>query len=115
MTNNANGKATSKFAAVLAATKSVPEAEIQEEPSAPQKPAKTAAVARQRIEAEDGTSRRVGRPNAKRSDPDFVQTTAYIRKDTHRDVKIALLHDDQKREFSQLVEELLSNWLKSSI
>lgn len=115
MTSNANGKATSKFAAVLAATKSVPDPDIQEEPSIPQKPAKTAALFKQRVEAEDGTPRRVGRPNAKRSDPDFVQTTAYIRKDTHRDVKIALLHEGQEREFSELVEELLSNWLKSKL
>jgi len=115
VTNNANGKVTSKFAAVLAATKSVPDAEIQEELSTPQKPVKTAAISKQRIEAEDGSSRRVGRPNAKRSDPDFVQTTAYIRKDTHRDVKIALLHEGQEQEFSELVEELLSNWLKSNI
>ena len=34
-----------------------------------------------------GVGRRPGRPNAKRSDPNFVQTTAYIRKKTHKDVK----------------------------
>ena len=32
-----------------------------------------------------------GRPSGKRSDADFVQVTAYIHKDTHRNVKIALL------------------------
>ena len=45
----------------------------------------------------------------KRSDSDYRQVSAYIRKDTHRQVKIALLQED--REFSQLVEELLRGWL----
>lgn len=57
-------------------------------------------------------TRRPGRPNAKRSDPDFVQTTAYIRKATHRDVKLALLQNDEGRDFSELVEELLATWVK---
>lgn len=57
---------------------------------------------------------RRGRPAGKRSDPDFEAITAYIRKKTHKDVKIALLQEDKPREFSQLVEELLINWLKSN-
>jgi hypothetical protein len=56
--------------------------------------------------------RRRGRPRAKRSDPDFGQITAYIRKRTHRDVKLALLQDGEGKEFSELVEELLNSWLK---
>ena len=54
-----------------------------------------------------------GHPPGKRSHPDFKQITAYIRKDTHRAVKIALLQNGGK-EFSELVEELLGQWLKSS-
>jgi hypothetical protein len=57
-------------------------------------------------------ARRRGRPAGKRSDPDFEAITAYIRKDTHRDVKIALLKQGNSQEFSELVEELLSKWLK---
>ncbi len=53
-----------------------------------------------------------GRPKGKRSDPDYEQVTAYIRKDTHASIKIALLQEGQKREFSQLVQELLDEWLK---
>lgn len=53
-----------------------------------------------------------GRPNAKRSDPNIIQTTAYIRKETHRNVKRALLDDEQERDYSELVEELLAAWLK---
>ena len=56
---------------------------------------------------------RRGRPPGKRSHPDFEQITAYIRKVTHHEVKIALLKNGRK-EFSELVEELLGQWLKPS-
>jgi hypothetical protein len=52
-----------------------------------------------------------GRPAAKRSDPDFLQVTAYIRKETHRKTKIRLLEEGQGREFSELVEVMLEEWL----
>lgn len=54
-----------------------------------------------------------GRPKGKRSNPDFEQVTAYIRKQTHQGVKIALLQEGEDREFSELVEELLSEWLQT--
>jgi hypothetical protein len=54
-----------------------------------------------------------GRPTGKRSDPDFEQVTSYIRRQTYADVKIELIREGQRREFSELVEELLSKWLKS--
>jgi hypothetical protein len=54
-----------------------------------------------------------GRPPGKRSDPDFTQTTAYIRADTYKGVRIALLEEGEGREYSEIVEELLSKWLKS--
>lgn len=57
---------------------------------------------------------RRGRPPGKRSDPEFDQVTAYIRRRTHQDVKIALLQEGSGREFSELVEELLANWLRSN-
>ena len=56
---------------------------------------------------------RRGRPPGNRSHPDFEQITAYIRKDTHHAVKIELLQNGRK-EFSELVEELLHQWLNSS-
>jgi hypothetical protein len=56
---------------------------------------------------------RRGRPPGKRSHPDFEQITAYIRKDTHHAVKVELLKN-RRKEFSELVEELLHQWLKSS-
>ena len=64
------------------------------------------------VEPTNETKRR-GRPPAKHSDPDFVQATAYIRKETHRGVKIELLRSDPPIEFSELVEQLLADWLKT--
>lgn len=54
-----------------------------------------------------------GRPRGKRSNPDYEQVTAYIRRDTHRAVKVALLQEGESREFSELVEELLTEWLST--
>jgi hypothetical protein len=63
---------------------------------------------------EEAPARRRGRPaTGKRNDPDYDQTTAYIRKDTYKAVRIALLEDGDGTEYSELVEELLSNWLKN--
>ena len=47
----------------------------------------------------------------KRSDSAYKQVSAYIRKDTHFKVKLALLQEG--REFSDLVEELLGKWVAS--
>jgi hypothetical protein len=57
--------------------------------------------------------KKLGRPTGKRSDGEHVQVTAYIRGETHRDVKIALLKDEKGQEFSELIQELLTKWLKS--
>ena len=56
---------------------------------------------------------RRGRPPGKRSSESHVQVTAYIRRDTHRAVKMALLKNDDERDFSELVDELLDKWLNS--
>lgn len=50
-----------------------------------------------------------GRPQARRSDPDYTQVTAYIPKTLHKQAKIRLLQED--KQFSELVEELLAEWL----
>jgi hypothetical protein len=55
-----------------------------------------------------------GRPSGKRSDEDYVQVTAYIHKDTHLDVKIALLKSGKGKDFSELVDDLLDDWLKAN-
>lgn len=62
----------------------------------------------------DAPAKRRGRPaTGKRNDPEFDQTTAYVRKDTYRAVRIALIEEGEERDYSELVEELLSKWLKS--
>lgn len=45
----------------------------------------------------------------KRSDPDYTQITAYIRRGTHEDVMRAIY---KRQELSELIEELLAGWLK---
>jgi hypothetical protein len=54
-----------------------------------------------------GRKRSVG----KRSDPAYQQITAYIKRTTHRNVKIKLLEEEQPKELSELIQELLSTWL----
>lgn len=49
------------------------------------------------------------KPVGKRRDPAFTQTTAYVRRETHDAVMRAIY---KRREYSELIEELLSNWLK---
>ena len=46
---------------------------------------------------------------AKSVDPAYTKFTSYIRKQTHRAVKMRLV--GESREMSDLVEELLSEWL----
>ena len=47
---------------------------------------------------------------AKSKHADYVQTSVYIKKETQTRVKRALLIDEQNRDFSELVEELISDW-----
>jgi hypothetical protein len=60
---------------------------------------------------QDPPARRVAPPAGKRSDAEYKQVSAYIRKDTHFKVKLALLQEG--REFSEPVEELLGEWIAS--
>ena len=52
-----------------------------------------------------------GRPAGKRSNPEYAQVTAYIPRTLHDEVKILLIRDGGK-EFSELVSELLSEWMQ---
>ena len=56
--------------------------------------------------------RKVGRPPGKKSDPDYAQVTVYMRKDNHLAAKKRLLDDG--KEFSELVDELVTAWLEKS-
>jgi hypothetical protein len=46
---------------------------------------------------------------AKRDHDDYKQALAYVRRDTHRRVMARLAEDE--KEYSDLVEELLTGWL----
>jgi hypothetical protein len=52
------------------------------------------------------------RPLAKSSDPAYMKFTTYVRKATHLGVKTRLV--SKEKELSDLVEELLSKWLKEN-
>jgi hypothetical protein len=60
--------------------------------------------------------RSVGRPPGKRSSADYQSVTTFIRRDTYSDVMSALWEDKKKhrikRGFGDLLEELLTRWLK---
>jgi hypothetical protein len=53
--------------------------------------------------------KRMGRPRGKASDPAYRQVTVYIRRETHTAARKRLFDED--REFSELVEDLVSKWL----
>lgn len=94
---------SSKFAGVLNA-KREPQA-IEETPEPPKK------VSRPVAPPSGAVGRPRGHAGGKSSHPDYTGTTAYIRKTTHDSVKIALIREGQGREYSELVEELLTSWL----
>ena len=57
--------------------------------------------------------RKPGRPKGgKSSNPEFVQTTAYVEESVHIAVKKALL-DVRDMDYSSLVNDLLKKWVKS--
>jgi uncharacterized Rmd1/YagE family protein len=54
---------------------------------------------------------RRGRPNGKRSNENFRQVTAYINKEAYKRTQ-QILRDREQQDFSELVDELLANWLR---
>jgi len=54
------------------------------------------------------------KPKGKSADKEtYTQVLTYIRKDTHNAVKAALIYDLEKRDLSDLVEELLADWVQA--
>ena len=52
------------------------------------------------------------RPVGKRTAPDYIQVGLYLPKQLHRKAKLALLHEAEERDFSELVRDLLSEYLQ---
>jgi len=48
---------------------------------------------------------------SKSSDPDYMRTTVYLPKKLHRRLKSVAA--DEEKEISEIVEELVANWLAS--
>jgi Arc/MetJ-type ribon-helix-helix transcriptional regulator len=48
---------------------------------------------------------------SKSTDPDYVRTTVYLPKQLHKQLKAAAA--DEEREMSDIVKELVEQWLKS--
>lgn len=59
----------------------------------------------------DSQSKRRGRARGKRSDPNYEQVGAYIPKELNKQVK-RLLIDEDDLDFSDLVAQLLEDWVK---
>lgn len=85
------------FLAMVATKKKIPKTVVSA------KPAKRSAA--------PAPVKKVGRPRAKHSDPNYVQMSIYISRDVRTKVKIRLLENGG--EFSGLVESLLREWLKT--
>jgi hypothetical protein len=52
-----------------------------------------------------------GRPPGKRSDPDWAPRTILMRSKTHRRVSILLLEREIGPDLSELVDQLLTDWI----
>jgi hypothetical protein len=58
------------------------------------------------------TRPKTGRPSGKRSSSQYKQVTAYIDINTYKQTKIRLFEEENRQEFSELVDTLLKDWLK---
>lgn len=63
------------------------------------------------LSADEAAARRRGRPAGKRSDPAWKPYTVLIRKETHKSVSRRLQDMDVGQDLSELVDELLAEWL----
>ena len=54
-----------------------------------------------------------GRPAGKRSNPDFEPTTIFLRKTTKKTANRSLEDSGVKQDLSELIEELLQQWISA--
>jgi hypothetical protein len=91
----------SKFSGALA-NLNKPQVKGKEQPSIDE----TAEIIQPTIE------RGRGRPRAKSSDPDYQSTTVILRKVTKRKAAHLLEDREMGKDLSELIEELLTEWLE---
>ncbi len=60
---------------------------------------------------DEGAVKSNGRPPGKKTDPNYTQVTVYLEKKVHHNARKVLF--DSHRQFSDLVNELVSTWLDS--
>ena len=53
------------------------------------------------------------RSTGKSADPDYQKTTVYLKKQLHRNVKIACLKASPQLDMSDVVAQQLADWLKT--
>ncbi len=70
----------------------------------------TSKIQDQKVEKVKEGKPKKKKSSGKRTDPDFKQVGAYIRKDTYLQIQRLLLEQPDK-DFSDLVEELLTDYL----
>ena len=101
----------SKFSALLQKRKE--ESSTVAEPEAPAEKAQNRTKTAASGAGDTASKRPRGRPkaNGKRLNPGYTQVTAYIPANLHTETKINLIRSG-KREFSILIEELLTTWNK---
>jgi hypothetical protein len=51
------------------------------------------------------------RKQSKKDNPDYTQTTAYIRSKIYDETRKRLIDEGRKRDYSDLMNDLLSEWL----
>lgn len=61
---------------------------------------------------ESSPPQKAKRKVGKRSNPEFTQAPAFIRKTTHQQVKVKLIMNSEFNDYSELVEALLVQWLE---
>ena len=70
-----------------------------------------APVAQTTLSVQEAELPRNGRPVGKRTAPDYVQVGVYIPKKLHAQAKVLLIHEEQDRDFSELVGDLLTEYV----
>jgi hypothetical protein len=88
----------SKFSGVLAKLK--------------QRPAEESSLARSDPSVGSEPVRGRGRPPGKRSDPDYQPTTVLLRKHTKKTANRLLEDTNAARDLSDLIEQLLTEWIQ---
>lgn len=113
----------SKFSSIFEADEELVIQEIPKEispalaPVVETLPAPTAETASTEVE-QGGSTRQTRRTTGKKSDPNYRQVTAYVRRDLYKKVSDALYDQSRgypnakRKEFSELVDELLDAWLQ---